>query len=403
MANINHVQSDESVRHGGGADRVRWVALAERIARPVLAAAARRTLKADMPLEISEGSDGKPREAVGRLLHGLSPWLDLQPKQKHDAESTLREELAQLAREAISSGVDESSPDAFVIDSSRYGTLADAAFLALAILRGPRQLWDPLSSVDRTRVTRFMRNIREVLPHYNNWLLFSAIIEVFLLFAGEKDWDRMRVDYALRQHEAWYLGDGVYGDGPHFTWDYYNSLVMHPFLVDITKWAYEENREWARIRSHVIDRAKRYAEIQERMISPEGTYPPIGRSLAYRFGILQSLGQAALLGFLPESISPAQVRSAMTAVLRRQMEAPGTFDDAGWLRIGFSGNQNGAGDKYIVTGSLYHCTGGLLPLGLDPLDDFWTHPFEPWTACRAWSGQPFPRDHALEDGPLDHL
>ena len=42
------------------------------------------------------------------------------------------------------------------------------------------------------------------------------------------DWDRVRVDYALRQHEQWYKGDGTYGDGPDFHWDYYNSLVIHP-------------------------------------------------------------------------------------------------------------------------------------------------------------------------------
>ncbi len=46
-------------------------------------------------------------------------------------------------------------------------------------------------------------------------------------------WDRMRVDYALRQHEQWYKGDGVYGDGPVFHWDYYNSFVIQPMLLDV--------------------------------------------------------------------------------------------------------------------------------------------------------------------------
>ena len=33
----------------------------------------------------------------------------------------------------------------------------------------------------------------------------------------------MRIDYALRQHEQWYKGDGIYGDGPQFHFDYYNA------------------------------------------------------------------------------------------------------------------------------------------------------------------------------------
>jgi len=96
-------------------------------------------------------------------------------------------------------------------------------------------------------------------------------------------------------------------------------------------------------------------------------------------------------------VSPAQVRGALTAVIRRSIEAPGTFDDAGWLRIGFAGHQPGVGERYISTGSLYLCATGLLALGLPAADPFWTDPPQPWTSQKAWSGQPFPIDHALPD------
>jgi len=75
-----------------------------------------------------------------------------------------------------------------------------------------------------------MRATRKLLPGFNNWLLFSAMIEAGLFALGEP-WDRMRVDYALREMATWYLGDGVYGDGPEFHQDYYDSFVMHPFLL----------------------------------------------------------------------------------------------------------------------------------------------------------------------------
>ena len=45
--------------------------------------------------------------------------------------------------------------------------------------------------------------------------------------------DATRVEYAVREHEQWYKGDGAYGDGPSFHWDYYNSFVIHPMLVDV--------------------------------------------------------------------------------------------------------------------------------------------------------------------------
>jgi hypothetical protein len=131
------------------------------------------------------------------------------------------------------------------------------------------------------------------------------------------------------------------------------------------------------------------------LISPEGTFPAIGRSLAYRFGAFQLLGQMALLKQLPERITPAQVRCALTIVIRRMIEAPGTFDQNGWLTIGFCGHQPGVGENYISTGSLYLCAVGLLPLGLPPEDEFWTALPADWTAKQIWAGRNFEADHAL--------
>jgi hypothetical protein len=85
----------------------------------------------------------------------------------------------------------------------------------------------------------------------------------------------------------------------------------------------------------------------------------------------------------------------LTAVIRKTLEAPGTFDSDGWLTIGFCGHQPGVGETYISTGSLYLCSLAMLPLGLDPADPFWAAPPAPWTSVKAWSGQAFPIDHAL--------
>jgi hypothetical protein len=53
------------------------------------------------------------------------------------------------------------------------------------------------------------------------------------------------------------------------------------------------------------------------------------------------------------------------------------------------------GETYISTGSLYLCSVALLPLGLAASDPFWSAPAQPWTQAEAWSGRPFPIDHAL--------
>jgi hypothetical protein len=274
--------------------------------------------------------------------------------------------------------------------------LVDAAFLGQALLRAPRALREGLEAPTRARLVHALESTRAILPGFNNWLLFSATVEAALFSLGAP-WDRARVDYALREHAQWYKGDGAYGDGPEFHWDYYNSFVIHPMLLDVLATLGDQTEAWKAMRDPVLARARRYAAVQERLISPEGTFPPVGRSIAYRFGAFHLLAQIALRRELPAEVAPGQARAALTAVIRRSIEAPGTLDEAGWLRIGLCGHQPGAGERYISTGSLYLCAVGLLPLGLPASDAFWSDPAQPWTAQRAWSGQPFPIDKALPD------
>jgi hypothetical protein len=81
------------------------------------------------------------------------------------------------------------------------------------------------------------------------------------------------------------------------------------------------------------------------------------------------------------------------------IEAPGTFDQNGWLTVGAVGHQPSIRESYISTGSLYLCTAGLLHLGLPANDPFWTQPAQPWTQKRIWSGQDTPADHAYRETP----
>jgi hypothetical protein len=379
---------------GPQADRDRWTAVVRRLADPVLTNLANGTLKARMPVEQAAG--GKRQtvthlEALGRLIAGIAPWLELAADDT--AEGRLRAQYADLARRAIGRAVDPGSPD-FLNFTRERQPLVDAAFLAQGLLRAPRALRDALDAATKRHLITALESTRVIVPGHNNWLLFSATVEAGLARLGAW-WDRVRVDYALRQHDQWYKGDGAYGDGPQFHWDYYNSFVIHPMMLDVLDVCRDESPAWKDLAAREEARARRYAAVQERLIAPDGSFPAIGRSLAYRCGAFQVLAQMALRRGLPEGVAPAQARGALTAVIRRTLEAPGTFDAEGWLRIGFCGHQPGVGESYISTGSLYLCAAALLPLGLPQSDEFWTAAPQPWTSARAWSGEAFPIDRAL--------
>ena len=137
----------------------------------------------------------------------------------------------------------------------------------------------------------------------------------------------------------WYKGDSIYGDGDDVHVDYYNSFVIHPMLTDVLKVMAKHNiegaQDWLKLQTL---REQRYAVILERMISPEGTFPVVGRSIGYRFGAFHALSHASFLGLLPDYLPAAQVRSALTSVIKRQLSVDGNFDENGWLTVGFAGH-----------------------------------------------------------------
>ena len=368
-----------------------------RIADPVLTALSKNELHKTMPVEAAPNVKDRPTvthlEAFGRLLSGIAPWLELGPDDS--PEGKLRKKYADLALLCIKNAVDSSSPD-FMNFYKGSQPLVDAAFFAEGLLRAPNQLWKPLDEQTKQHVFNALRSSRVIKPGNNNWVLFSSTVEAALLsYSG--DYNKAKVDTAVVKLMSWYKGDGAYGDGADFHWDYYNSFVMHPMLLETLDALVKHDPQspHAKMYDEELRRAQRYAAVQERMISPEGTYPPVGRSLAYRYGNFHLLSKIALMHALPKELEPQQVRAALYTVIKKQTEAPGTFDKNGWLQIGLYGHQPGIGEAYISTGSLYLCSEAFLILGLPPSDPLWQGKDLPWTTLKIWNGENIPADHAI--------
>lgn len=378
-------------------DRAYWLTTLQRIAHPVIAHLAQGTLHAAMPVEQKPGQGREAfshLEAFGRTVCGLAPWLGadgLPP-----AEEAQRSSWAALTRTALDVATDPHAADHLNFATGGQA-LVDTAFLAQGLLRAPEALWAPLDARVKAQVIAALQASRHAAdPKSNNWVMFAAMVEATLLRFGAPV-DHARLEDNVRLMLGWYCGDGAYGDGDFFHFDYYNSLVIEPMLVDVLDVMAARDAAFAPAREVVSTRARRFAAVLERLIAPDGSFPSFGRSQAYRYGAFHLLAQMAWRRQLPEGVDPAQVRSALTAVIRRVTEAPGTFDNAGWLTIGFCGHQPDLGETYISTGSLYMCTAAFLPLGLAPGDAFWSRPPAPWTSQRLWGGENRAADHAIAD------
>ena len=379
----------------GEAQRKMWVEQLVQIVDPVLTNLSQQTLKARMPYESKDPSRRKfsHLEAVGRLICGIAPWLELGPDDT--PEGKLRAKYIDLAVKGLTLAVDPASPD-FLEFKEPYQPLVDAAFLAQGILRAPTQLWGNLSPDAQTNLIAALKSSRNIKPWENNWLLFASMIEATLLeLTSECDMERLQ--YGVRRfRDDWYKGDALYGDGPAFHQDYYNSFVIHPMLTDVLRVMQKHGIEGSDFLPEQEKRLARYAVQLERFISPEGTFPVVGRSIVYRTGVFHALAQASLLHQLPAQLAPAQVRCALTAVISRQFQSEANFDAQGWLRVGFTGAQIDMAETYINTGSAYLCATGFLALGLPPTDSFWSNSSVEWTNLKAWNGVNVPADSALK-------
>ena len=233
-------------------------------------------------------------------------------------------------------------------------------------------------------------------------------------------YDAYRIKMGLAKVEEWYIGDGVYSDGPSFAFDYYNSYVIQPMYTEClemiaakrpndTYLIFSKTNEKVRGAKNrlqeVRKRMQKWAVILERLVSPEGTFPIVGRSIPYRMAVLQPLAQLAWRKQLPQELHEGQVRAAITAVANRmfygQVENPAqnakalskNYNAGGFLTIGFVGPHPNVADWYTNNGSLYLTSLAFLPLGLSESDPFWTAPAEKWTSKKAWEGDDFPKDH----------
>ena len=187
----------------GAEDRAVWVEKMVQIADPVLTNLSQNTLKQNMPYESKDPSRQKFSylEAVGRLICGISPWLELGPDDT--PEGKLRAKYIDLTVKGLKNGVNPNSPD-YLEFGEPYQPLVDAAFLAQGLLRASKQLWGNLDDEGKAWMITELKRSRNIKAWENNWLLFASMVEAALLeFTGECDMERLT--YGVKRfRDDWY-------------------------------------------------------------------------------------------------------------------------------------------------------------------------------------------------------
>ena len=374
-------------------DRIFWISTLQKIAYPVLSNLANGSLKKKMPLESNNPENNKfiYLEAFARIFNGIAPWLELGPDGSEEGQ--LRVKYINMTLKSIRNAIDPNRDDhIFIIEPKQ--SLVDVALFAQGLLRAKNQVWLNLPMGVQAKITDELKKTRVIAPYENHWLLYTAMIEAALLeFTGECD--KERLSYGVHKfRDEYYLGDAIYCDGKSFESNYFNSMFIHPMLNDILGVMRKYGLSDGEFLDVQLMRSSRLSAQLERTISPEGTYPVVGKAISYRCGVFHLLSQAALLKILPRNINPAQVRSALTKVLAKQFSGNQNFNN-GWLVIGLNGSQKSISEKNITNGNIYLCCAIFLALGLDANDSFWTSPAAEWSSLKAWNGNQIEQDQII--------
>ncbi len=381
-----------------------WLHYLKLIVEPVLQAQADGMLAEKMPVESKTPADAKnraqlsPLEAFARTAVGISGLLNYAGSDRLLIEA--RDRYKNLFILGLKYAVDPNHKGYLFKQPQSAQTLVEVAFLSLFFHQCPHLLpkGDTLTQWEACRLQGLKHK-----PYPNNWLLFSALTLLTPPKSPIAEPELIQAEEYLSQFLALYAGDGWYKDGPEFHLDYYNSFVIHPFLLVISSLGLKyPSLNQIKGFDKINRRAARHAIQLERLIGSEGYMPAIGRSCTYRSGILHLLAGIASLPenhpvfiYLPKDF-PATIRESVFKAIQAFFKPKNTFSAQGWLQPGMYGYQPDMCETYISTGSLYLASFAFLPLN-GTNSQFWQKSEVKTTAEKLILGLDLPNDQAYKE------
>lgn len=258
----------------------------------------------------------------------------------------------------------------------------EAALVAHALCRAPREILANLSSEQRANIQKWLASCTQVAERKNNHAWFTAcnqaarleLSRTFDEFSGDEAW--MLADLAAMDAlaAAGTTEDGWYTDSPDQPiYDVYNFYVFPNFPL---MWGAMVGARYPDWNDRFRGRIEKFLERTPYFFAANGAHPLMGRSLIYRWAVLSPL----VLGYR-EKLWPHSA-GLLRRIVRKQLEYHGSlgcFDERrGKLREGYSREETPAArEGYIDNGHPYWAMLGFAFLGIRRSDPFWTADEEP--------------------------
>ena len=361
-------------------DREYLADVARRILLPSVAEAAERFFSRENYIITDQvGFRLTEMEALLRPLWGVAPLL--KNEEPEVTVNGINVPLGKLYREIMLLGTDPSSDLLFskFAERDKNGfanqSITEIAAYCVALCLVPEVLWDPYTEEEKRTVGEWIREWSVyALEHSweNNHFWFPIISVTALERVGIDCGDVTdTMDRALSFLDGMYIGNGWYQDGCFGRFDYYLSWSHHVYPL-----------LWSMIsrgtRLYDATRAKEYVARCESFIpyylhyfDSDGSCPPMGRSLSYRFAESAIFAAAALVG------CDIPFGTARRALIKNVSYFDNDYNiSGGIMKPGYFYPSPALAESYTSEGGSLWCAKTFLALCLDEDHPFWTEPEE---------------------------
>ena len=311
-------------------------------------------------------------EGATRMLPALGAWLACPCNPERIVVDGRELDVSAIARTIVVNGTDPASPDYWGRSPGGWDQReVEAALVAEFLVQSRARVWDRLSPAEQDRVRAWLPPADE--PLAANWLAFQIARNSAHALLGA-DMSEAALAAQLDKLEREYVGDGFYRDGHRHRYDLYNAFVIH---AELSFWRATLGERDPGRAARIARRTATFLAELPYLFDARGRVVPLGRSLAYRSGVLAALHASLLAG--DEVLAPGLARRLSSGNLRFHVEA-GMFAADQTLTRGYHGEEPGLVEPYLQPGSQYFATRGLAVLALPPEHPFWTAREQPLPA-----------------------
>ena len=243
--------------------------------------------------------------------------------------------------------------------------IVEAAEIATGLWLGRSRLLPALGRDGLRQVLEWLAKVDGKDVYEDNWVLFPALVASVRRHFGVALPDAA-IDAGIDWMLARYRGDGWYADGGGHAFDQYTGWAVHWHLL---LWSRIEPERRPRTRALIERRFRTYLASIAPMFAADGTRPPFGRSLGYRFAAAAPFALAALFGI--DAVPHDVARRIAGGTIRRHL-ADGALDPTtGWFRRGVADERPDVLERYVSAGASAWAMHAFVALGLDASSRFW--------------------------------